>query len=404
MLSCFCGQVYADAVDLEEHRIARGHFPSHRCSATCNHPKYHSDSLEIARCGYCSKTCSRLDILYDHQIATGHCYCADCNQHFENKTALDTHRASDLHASEFKCCDCDITFKDVHALTAHMARPVHQILPTVIVSASVTSTVHACKKCSKTFGSAQALQQHSKSVKHKPLSALSCPMVSECQKRFASPSALLHHLESGGCRSGMSREDIHALVQAFDEDGVVHDRAALSSPQVSPSIPSTPGSAPSITLDDWAVESDTESEWSLLTPSSTENITLEVLEQWSLLESSQTIPSSTTTPSGLQVSKLRCPFCPTTKRPFATSLALQQHMASPTHSARLYHCPRALFTNGKEPQKQEKYFATMSGLAQHLESGACTGGKATYKCCISIVQGCLERCGLGGAKLLLEGV
>jgi hypothetical protein len=35
-----------------------------------------------------------------------------------------------------------------------------------------------------------------------------------CQRRFSSPSALLHHLESGACPSDMIRRKLNLLVQA----------------------------------------------------------------------------------------------------------------------------------------------------------------------------------------------
>lgn len=75
---CFCGRTYPYAIDLEEHRRARGHFPSHICRSSCKHPSVVHYGYTIRKCGYCSKLCERLDILEDHRITTGHCFCSEC--------------------------------------------------------------------------------------------------------------------------------------------------------------------------------------------------------------------------------------------------------------------------------------------------------------------------------------
>jgi len=43
-----------------------------------------------------------------------------------------------------------------------------------------------------------------------------------------------------------------------------------------------------------------------------------------------------------------------------------------------FHCPRALMGEGSK-KKAVRQFSTVSGLAQHLESGACNGGKGTFR-------------------------
>jgi len=48
----------------------------------------------------------------------------------------------------------------------------------------------------------------------------------------------------------------------------------------------------------------------------------------------------------------------------------------------MYHCPSNIFPNAsskaQKQSKKEKQFSTLSGLTQHLESGACHGGKRTF--------------------------
>jgi hypothetical protein len=43
-----------------------------------------------------------------------------------------------------------------------------------------------------------------------------------------------------------------------------------------------------------------------------------------------------------------------------------------------FHCPHAFIGEGSK-KKAVRQFSTVSGLAQHLESGACNGGKVTFR-------------------------
>jgi hypothetical protein len=47
-----------------------------------------------------------------------------------------------------------------------------------------------------------------------------------------------------------------------------------------------------------------------------------------------------------------------------------------------------------------KQFSTMSGLAQHLESGACDGGRGTFRRVVEYVQEEMKGMGFGGLKIL----
>ena len=64
-----------------------------------------------------------------------------------------------------------------------------------------------------------------------------------------------------------------------------------------------------------------------------------------------------------------------------------------------FHCPRALMGEGSK-KKAVRQFSTVSGLAQHLESGACDGGKGTFRRVVEYVQEEMKGIGFGGLKLL----
>lgn len=408
-LNCFCGRTYTNPIDLEEHRRARGHFASHICRENCNHLRGAPDDGQIHECGYCGKICERLEILEDHHIFTGHCYCSECDLTFESQSALKIHRETEVHASEFKCCNCDLSFKDIHALNAHMARRIHQkpLQQNSSKKAKETTIITAedkvCNECQRTFASSQSLQQHRESVKHKPLSSLSCPVGKGCRGIYTSPSALLHHLESGNCQSGMNRDEIYRVVQSCDQDHVIHSLPALapSSPLTFPSYNPTLCSELSMdSLDD-------QSEWSIVTPTLSQGSVEGSLAQWSLLEGSQISFEGGISVDTTVMAKLQCPLCPKGRKGFVTPQALQQHMDSPVHCAKVYHCPSNIFpiapSKAEKKGKKEKQFSTLSGLSQHLESGACHGGKRTFFYCIDLIQRRLEQLGFGGMRLLSPG-
>lgn len=65
----------------------------------------------------------------------------------------------------------------------------------------------------------------------------------------------------------------------------------------------------------------------------------------------------------------------------------------------LFHCPSALARStqhGASPRNS----TTLSGLAQHVESGACGEGSATLKKAMEFVQEHLDKMGLGTIHLL----
>ncbi|OCL13761.1 hypothetical protein AOQ84DRAFT_310018 [Glonium stellatum] len=371
-LECFCGRTYNYEADLEEHRRARGHFIAHICGRLCNHPPLPQSSIRVQFCAYCDKKCERDDIMEDHRIFTGHCFCSECDQTFDSQTALQTHIESQIHASEFRCCDCNIAFKDIHALIAHMASRAHRKPKP---QTTEINEILQCQECNRAFKSANSLLQHRESVKHKPLSNLNCPVGKDCKIGFTSPSALIQHLESGQCDSGMKREKIYQLIQNFDSEKLIHrspegltpGSPRLPIPEKSPMdrFPTTPGL------------SDDSSRWSLLTPPS--GFTLD--DEW-----------------------LKCPLCPTEGKVFGTPRALENHIMSPIHCPKVYCCPVNMFPEGlsSHQQKQQKSFSTLGGLAQHLESGACQGGKDLFIEVVEFIERRLELFGLRHMPFLLS--
>jgi hypothetical protein len=399
-LECFCGRTYTSPQDLEEHRRARGHFPSHKCTGLCKHPVLAPHDGQTHVCGYCEKAFDRPDIFRDHAIATGHCFCSDCDLHFSDRQSWDDHRKSAKHASEFKCCDCDISFNDIHALVAHMRRRAHQKpLPPKISQQHkehnlLASSSTECTKCKRKFSCSQSLQQHCASLKHKPLSRLECPIGTNCRGSFLSPSALIQHLESGSCSSGMNRGEVHQIVESCDLGITSHSPSASLASTISGLQAYTP-----VGSQLWALSSDAGSEWSMLTPSPSCGSAEDISEQWSLLDGSEFQLRDDLSLASITAQTLRCPMCPSKRAEFLTLRSLQQHMESPAHSHKVYQCPSL----GQELDltRHSIRFSTLGGLCQHLESDSCKGGKRALFRCIKFIQAQLEQLGLGEMQLLL---
>ncbi|KAH8593114.1 hypothetical protein B0O99DRAFT_689013 [Bisporella sp. PMI_857] len=106
-----------------------------------------------------------------------------------------------------------------------------------------------------------------------------------------------------------------------------------------------------------------------------------------------------------------CPICPPLRTRTFKPSALRQYLSSSVHaqvSMSLplsvpdeisFHYPRALVGEGSK-KKVVRQFSTVSGLAQHLESGACDGGKVTFRRVVEYVQEEMKGMGFGGLKLL----
>ena len=146
--------------------------------------------------------------------------------------------------------------------------------------------------------------------------------------------------------------------------------------------------------------------WSLITPTHSRDSAEGSLVDWSLLEDSLSSLRRRRVVDNIEP-ELRCPLCPRNHRAFATVQALQQHIISPAHCDKIYYCPSNLLpvasSRAETKQGKGKQFTTLSGLAQHLESGACHGGKQTFLHCVEFVQRHLEQQGLGRMRLLLPG-
>ncbi len=275
---------------------------------------------------------------------------------------------SSLHSTEFRCCDCNRDFNSIDSLNQHLRDKVHRHpdpdarrkhvgggQKNAKTTAGDSASHLECSECRRKFKTDTALQQHLASPAHPPVRLRCIAGGTSCKFKFSSPSAQIQHLESGACPSGMNRDKMKALVMEHDTERLITK------------LPS----ASSILLED-----DTESagSWELIrTPSSASLSSLGdgcmtpdsgSLSDWALLVS--------------QTHSRRCPFCPPGRRPFRDARALQYHIQSAAHCEPFLYCPVTIAGSENGNSGLLRVFTTVGGLAQHLESGACVGGTATF--------------------------
>lgn len=107
-------------------------------------------------------------------------------------------------------------------------------------------------------------------------------------------------------------------------------------------------------------------------------------------------------PAAIEQIEFACPLCSETKKKFRTREALQRHMESQTHASKIYHCPLELLLSPEKQNAKRKLrgrkFKALSALAQHIEAGACEGGKEAFTVVLGFINGKLKEVGLQEIK------
>lgn len=394
MPSCDCSRRFSDLGALQQHQISKAHCYCRECDRFFIHTdavEQHRSALHSFTCFDCDRTFVRSEALQQHQKSTKHCYCGECDRFFVNSEALGQHLRSPIHATQFHCCDCDRDFVNEQALHQHLADKIHEPRTKPKVSSFRISN-RVCEQCEREFRDEKGLEQHRLSVVHNPLSYIKCIGDKRCKKQFTSPSAWLHHLESGACPSKMTREKLHSAVQSNDINrlitgGSMQEYTALIGPDVSRSTSITESIIFTPMTDDsfggfpspphtWEPQSGMLTPNSGSFPSSLDNLSLAMC--------------------------LTCPLCPFGRKPFKSLEAMKKHLSSPAHSPKVFHCPLyfAGLENDRKISQLIKYFSTLSGLMQHLESGACQEGNVTFRKTMEYIEHNLGKVGLRKLRLL----
>jgi hypothetical protein len=359
------------------------------------------------RCSFCKKRFFGQKELESHQREVGHSYCKECNlcfsassiqlQHVRTVEHTDVYQCCDCERQyhgqiylDNHCCDCDRVFKGsqgLHShLTSHKLHHPRTSEPRVDHQQASSQNLICGTKKNTTINSSN------KSNRRRPIY---CPVSAQCKKRFAKPSALISHLESGSCVSGWTRDKLNTMITVHDQDRLI-SAVYVDEPLVTPSSTQFPQPTPQDTLldtnlftsgnpvgdgtdaDEWLLversasrsimkaDNDSRSEWSMV---SSKQLFLDNSE-WSL----SACTASVDLEPHLLFSGLQCTLCPLSRPCFPTLEAWRTHTMSAAHAPKIFRCPTALLPEVKSGiARKEKFFSTLSGLSQHLESGACHG-------------------------------
>ncbi|KAG7452070.1 uncharacterized protein BT62DRAFT_926274 [Guyanagaster necrorhizus] len=263
-----------------------------RCERYFNSMKalrqHESNSSSHNICDDCDIDFSTWLGLKEHYVQSpNHAYCQYCDRHFTYNWQLTEHYDDD----HYYCGKCNKVFKNDNGLHEHRRQsPNH----------------HYCTSCRRDFQSQSNLNSHLRSSIHVP-KAFKCPGA-RCGEAFISRSALVLHLESGGCVSGANRAAVNHYVRQYDRQNIITDPSRMLT---------GPGGAPR----DDVIYSANDNAW-----------------------------------NGYAY---ECYLCHQTAQ---TLYSLNQHLASPKHLAKMYFCPL---------ESCRIKFTTLSALLQHIESEKC---------------------------------
>ncbi|CAK5263914.1 unnamed protein product [Mycena citricolor] len=226
--------------------------------------QHRADSGAHNICDDCEIDFTTWNGLEQHYVQSRrHHYCQRCDEHFDDEDELEEH----YDDSHYYCSRCRRFFRNEQGLHDHYRQ---------------SDQHHYCVPCRRLFLSASNLISHLNSSRHRPKDVM-CPGRG-CGLGFVSRSAVVLHLESGKCASGMTREKVKVLVRQYDRENLITDPARMIT---SPGISS---------------------------------------------------PTYIATPRAWNGTAYECYLCHST---FRTLPALNAHLASPRHEDKIYVCPLA---------------------------------------------------------------
>ncbi|KAI1174358.1 hypothetical protein F4777DRAFT_554212 [Nemania sp. FL0916] len=238
--------------------------------------------------------------------------CCDCGRQFVSRRAFDQHSAAVGHREflpTIRCYQCPRGFYTQDDADEHMSlcspgkwrcEFCHETASTEKLLWEHEAFYHRwCSRCQRSFQNMNNAIMHFRSYTHLG-STIGCPF---CKTTFTTAAGLAHHLERGSClyAPNLNRDKVYRLVRKIDPQGYVAKN----------------------------------------------------LLGW---EGSVTYTASERSWNGYYY---QCYFC---HRNFNTLYSLNQHLASPVHQQKYYHCPNP---------NCRKEFTTLAAVCNHLESESC---------------------------------
>lgn len=217
VIKCGCGTLFKGLGQMKHHQSATNHYAS---TEHTEHPElknYNVDATAAAdagttplKCVFCPSkdafkdaaslkqhmfdkhptcpTCKETFLgdtaskkLFGHQKAANHCYCHEHDCNFRNSAALANHKRNETHVTGFGCIDCKRDFETEQALDRHIevcrAQTKQNVGEEERAKAAFTAAEEQklrCEACKKDFKDLKGFRQHKASVKHNPLSDITC--------------------------------------------------------------------------------------------------------------------------------------------------------------------------------------------------------------------------------------
>jgi len=332
-----------------------------------------------------------------HRYTIGKFYCDDCVLWFSDQNALDRHlQDAEEHASQFACVECGREFNSRRELEAHILMGIlcrHGIgedesgedEPVEDESVEDNESVDDENRSGRWNFSQAGLRfrpspasynnenidrshLHGRSTRQANSPASSSQYIRQslhaggpssepqtyhclgqtCLRTFASPSALLQHLDSGACPSGINRHIVNSATITLDHNSAITNRLLRAA-----------AGRNIHEIDPDEEEADIATRYRRQAPPSGPFPMGRPQLPWGVRNLDE-LPD------------LCCPLCPKLSSPFRTAVALHAHMTSPIHDARIYHCSSTnRDLNNSDALHASRNFSTLGALAQHLESRGC---------------------------------
>ncbi|KAF8456973.1 hypothetical protein BGX38DRAFT_1266192 [Terfezia claveryi] len=405
----FCSRSFSTPSALQTHAASSIHSPRPYCE-TCiewfpteillkqhlaTDPAHRSSTPPTFDCTQTSDQLEeRTQNSISHRYTVGKFYCDDCVLWFSDQNALDRHlQDAEEHASQFACVECGREFNSRRELEAHVLMGVlcrHGVGENELVeeNKSVDDETSAERRNlpqegPKFIPSTASHGSYSKgdidppylyegNIRYTDSSAANSQYVSQplhacgspsgpqtyhclgrtCLRTFASPSALLQHLDSGACPSGVNRHIVNSATIALDHGSAITNRLLRAA-----------AGRNIHEIDPDEEEADIATRYHAQAPPGGRRPLLMGRPQlpWGVRNLDE-LPD------------LCCPLCPKHSSPFRTATALHAHMTSAVHDARIYHCSSTSSSSASDSDAihKSRNFSTLGALAQHLESRGCS--------------------------------
>ncbi|KAI1101629.1 hypothetical protein F4804DRAFT_315435 [Jackrogersella minutella] len=237
--------------------------------------------------------------------------CGTCWTEFQSLEGRQQHLDEWCHSiPQYECDVCTAYFQSRSAVVNHMEAKNHWFFECDLCGKSYPTEEerkkheiedhHYCSPCRHRFISYNNVKMHLNSGIHRGHN-IQCPF---CKRHYVSATGLLHHLENGACpmAPSLDRNGVYEIVRRKDPSGIISNN----------------------------------------------------LLGWN------SAPRYLATALAWNGIAYECYLC---HHKFEKLESLNQHLASPKHQQKLYHCPKGL-TCGRE-------FTTLAALMNHLESESC---------------------------------